>query len=40
MRSSARLVEIPLDRARNVELHRELFERASRSVRATVERRR
>jgi 2-succinyl-5-enolpyruvyl-6-hydroxy-3-cyclohexene-1-carboxylate synthase len=30
------LVEIPLDRARNVELHRELFARASAAVRATV----
>ena len=28
------LVEIPLDRARNVELHREVFERASAAVRA------
>jgi 2-succinyl-5-enolpyruvyl-6-hydroxy-3-cyclohexene-1-carboxylate synthase len=31
------LVEIPLDRARNVELHRELFERASAAARAAVE---
>jgi 2-succinyl-5-enolpyruvyl-6-hydroxy-3-cyclohexene-1-carboxylate synthase len=31
------LVEIPLDRPRNVQLHRELFERASASVHATVE---
>ena len=30
------LVEIPLDRARNVELHRELFERASAAARAAV----
>jgi 2-succinyl-5-enolpyruvyl-6-hydroxy-3-cyclohexene-1-carboxylate synthase len=30
------LVEIPLDRARNVKLHRELFERASAAVRGAV----
>jgi 2-succinyl-5-enolpyruvyl-6-hydroxy-3-cyclohexene-1-carboxylate synthase len=30
------LVEIPLDRPRNVELHRELFERASAAVRAAA----
>ncbi len=34
------LVEIPLDRPRNVQLHRELFEGASASVRAAVESRR
>jgi 2-succinyl-5-enolpyruvyl-6-hydroxy-3-cyclohexene-1-carboxylate synthase len=30
------LVEVPLDRARNVELHRELFARATAAVRAAV----
>ena len=30
------LVEVPLDRARNVELHRELFSRAGEAVRAAV----
>jgi 2-succinyl-5-enolpyruvyl-6-hydroxy-3-cyclohexene-1-carboxylate synthase len=31
------LVEIPLDRPRNVELHREVFERASAAVRAALD---
>jgi len=31
------LVEIPLDRARNVELHRALFDRASAAARTAVE---
>jgi 2-succinyl-5-enolpyruvyl-6-hydroxy-3-cyclohexene-1-carboxylate synthase len=33
------LVEIPLDRARNVELHRDVFQRAAAAARAAVERR-